>query len=741
MSWTDEEFLAELQRRFGFRLGRFLKVGPPRRLSSGADPRAGADQRTALRDHRQRGAGAAPGRRHGIQSRAARRGAVWPNWWRSAARGSRGSRRCRTSARATCWRRTTPGAPADRGEIIALHRRPGARCSPTRSRRAAACATSGCSPSICCRRPRRRCRSLSTGTGGRTPKLARGVALAPRRDAGMSREFDVVIVGAGAVGSAVASLLLAREQREPGPRGGRRRSPSPRRPAPAADWDLRVFALSRASQRLLHGLRRLAVPAAAAGVRLRAHVRVGRGRLAARAGLAVLRLRRDRRAEPRLHRGVARTAANPACEAAAAAGRRAHRGRGRRDSPLDDARCAAAPRRRTRAARRAADRRRRRGVAGPAACSASTRPAMRTIRMRWWPTCAAPSRTATPPGSASCRPDRWHSCRCRTAARRSSGARARRGRRACARSMRRRSAQRCAQPAARCSASSSSPRRWRAFRSKLQYALDYARPRAVLLGDAAHAVHPLAGQGLNLGLLDCASLAEVLGPAGAAAQLGEYRLLRRYERWRKSENLLAAAAFDGLERLFSNANPGACAAARRRARRGAAGCRSSTPAVRAARARIGGDVPAFLKTGSVGPESLHRRSILAAQMKSFSRQAADRVGRVGDAAVVVADLQIRVVVLDVGDVRERVDEAHGAVEVLELESARAGVLASAAMRQSGCELGEQRPGLGRVQRGDAALAGRAFAGRTDRSWRRSACRCARRSARPAPGIPRRCARP
>jgi 2-polyprenylphenol 6-hydroxylase len=90
------------------------------------------------------------------------------------------------------------------------------------------------------------------------------------------------------------------------------------------------------------------------------------------------------------------------------------------------------------------------------------------------------------------------------------------------------------------------------FPLKLQYAVDYARPRAVLLGDAAHAVHPLAGQGLNLGLLDCASLAEVLGAAGDPTLLGEYRLLRRYERWRKSENLLAATAFDALERLFSN---------------------------------------------------------------------------------------------------------------------------------------------------------------------------------------------
>ena len=93
------------------------------------------------------------------------------------------------------------------------------------------------------------------------------------------------------------------------------------------------------------------------------------------------------------------------------------------------------------------------------------------------------------------------------------------------------------------------------FPLKLQYALEYARPRAVLLGDAAHVVHPLAGQGLNLGLLDCATLADVLGQAGGSDFLGEHRLLRRYERWRRSENLLAAGALDGLERLFSSADP------------------------------------------------------------------------------------------------------------------------------------------------------------------------------------------
>lgn len=93
-----------------------------------------------------------------------------------------------------------------------------------------------------------------------------------------------------------------------------------------------------------------------------------------------------------------------------------------------------------------------------------------------------------------------------------------------------------------------------AFPLKLQYAVDYARPRAVLLGDAAHVVHPLAGQGLNLGLLDCAALAQVLGDAPGADNFGDMKILRRYERWRRSENLVAAAALDGLERLFSDSS-------------------------------------------------------------------------------------------------------------------------------------------------------------------------------------------
>ncbi len=91
-----------------------------------------------------------------------------------------------------------------------------------------------------------------------------------------------------------------------------------------------------------------------------------------------------------------------------------------------------------------------------------------------------------------------------------------------------------------------------AFPLQLQYAVAYAQPRAVLLGDAAHVVHPLAGQGLNLGLLDCAALSQVLRDCADPRRFGDLNVLRRYERWRRSENFLAGAALDGLERLFAS---------------------------------------------------------------------------------------------------------------------------------------------------------------------------------------------
>jgi 2-octaprenylphenol hydroxylase len=144
------------------------------------------------------------------------------------------------------------------------------------------------------------------------------------------------------------------------------------------------------------------------------------------------------------------------------------------------------------------------------------------------------------------------------------------------------------------------------FPIHLQYALDYVRPRAALVGDAAHAVHPLAGQGLNLGLLDCASLVEAMGEAGGAGSPGDHGALRRYERRRKSENLLTAAALDGLERLFASSNPGVS-----RLRSAGLGAVAGLPLVRRRLARralgIDGDVPEFVKVSETDDRSWPRR--------------------------------------------------------------------------------------------------------------------------------------
>ncbi|MPY70911.1 MAG: NAD(P)-binding protein [Alphaproteobacteria bacterium] len=87
----------------------------------------------------------------------------------------------------------------------------------------------------------------------------------------------------------------------------------------------------------------------------------------------------------------------------------------------------------------------------------------------------------------------------------------------------------------------------------LLHAETYVAARLALIGDAAHAIHPIAGQGLNIGLRDVAALAEVtvdtmrlgLDPGGAVA-------LDRYERWRRPDNATMLAVTDGLNRLFSN---------------------------------------------------------------------------------------------------------------------------------------------------------------------------------------------
>jgi len=81
----------------------------------------------------------------------------------------------------------------------------------------------------------------------------------------------------------------------------------------------------------------------------------------------------------------------------------------------------------------------------------------------------------------------------------------------------------------------------------------YVRPRFALTGDAAHGIHPIAGQGFNLGVRDVAALAEVLVDASRAGlDLGAMEVLDRYARWRRFDNLMLSTFMDGLTRLFSN---------------------------------------------------------------------------------------------------------------------------------------------------------------------------------------------
>jgi 2-octaprenyl-6-methoxyphenol hydroxylase len=87
--------------------------------------------------------------------------------------------------------------------------------------------------------------------------------------------------------------------------------------------------------------------------------------------------------------------------------------------------------------------------------------------------------------------------------------------------------------------------------------------RLALVGDAAHGIHPIAGQGLNLGFRDAAALVEVLvDGARLGLDLGDAQLLARYERWRGLDTFLVASATDGLTRLFGI--PGRTASAVRR---------------------------------------------------------------------------------------------------------------------------------------------------------------------------------
>jgi 2-octaprenylphenol hydroxylase len=90
-----------------------------------------------------------------------------------------------------------------------------------------------------------------------------------------------------------------------------------------------------------------------------------------------------------------------------------------------------------------------------------------------------------------------------------------------------------------------------AFPLSLWQSNEYVRAHLALVGDAAHTIHPMAGQGVNLGFLDAASLTDVLASAvDAGEDPSGLRVLRRYERWRRSENSLVMGVTDGMKRLF-----------------------------------------------------------------------------------------------------------------------------------------------------------------------------------------------
>jgi len=91
-----------------------------------------------------------------------------------------------------------------------------------------------------------------------------------------------------------------------------------------------------------------------------------------------------------------------------------------------------------------------------------------------------------------------------------------------------------------------------AYPLALMHADAYVAARLALVGDAAHAIHPIAGQGLNLGLRDVAALAQsVVDAHRIGLDLGAAEPLARYERWRRFDNALMIAMTDGLNRLFS----------------------------------------------------------------------------------------------------------------------------------------------------------------------------------------------
>ncbi len=129
----------------------------------------------------------------------------------------------------------------------------------------------------------------------------------------------------------------------------------------------------------------------------------------------------------------------------------------------------------------------------------------------------------------------------------------------------------------------------------LTLADDFVAPRTALAGDAAHGVHPIAGQGLNAGLRDVAALAHVLAEARARGEdIGGVPVLARYQTWRRFDTMTLGAATDIFTRLFSNDNP-----VLRGLRGIGLGAVAATPALRRAFIReaagLTGDLPDLMR--------------------------------------------------------------------------------------------------------------------------------------------------
>ena len=94
--------------------------------------------------------------------------------------------------------------------------------------------------------------------------------------------------------------------------------------------------------------------------------------------------------------------------------------------------------------------------------------------------------------------------------------------------------------------------RW-TYPLSLMQAERYTARRLALVGEAAHVIHPIAGQGLNVGIRDCAALAEaIIDARRLGLDIGDDSVLERYQRWRRLDAVLLAGVTDGLNRLFSN---------------------------------------------------------------------------------------------------------------------------------------------------------------------------------------------